>query len=276
MLPRVCRLGWEPRYKYYNGIDYGIDYDPGNYYFIIESKGKVHTQRALMKKTFSLQRNKMESYNIWSEPELTGSARSNLTFRVLKSIPSSKVVESTENQVDSSLLNTFQQLCMNEKLSDVKLVCDGQEFPCHKFMLSARSQVFQAMFSSDLEENASEMINIEDFDVDTIKSFLKYLYTDKFEDDSVNCELLRIADKYDVKGLVQSCVNHIEKKMTLENILEVIYNAFLIDNKELLKASTEFILENRGQIQRDSQWDEIQKNNPEIGMKIMNLIMFGN
>ena len=38
--------------------------------------------------------------------------------------------------------------------------------------------------------------------------------------------------------------------MTLENILEVTYNAFLIDTKELLEASAEFILKNPGQIQK--------------------------
>ena len=40
----------------------------------------------------------------------------------------------------------------------MKIVCDGQEFPCHKFILSARSDVFRTMFAFDssLKMNGKE------------------------------------------------------------------------------------------------------------------------
>ncbi len=36
--------------------------------------------------------------------------------------------------------------------ADMELVCDGQSFPCHKFVMGARSNVFRAMFSHDMRE----------------------------------------------------------------------------------------------------------------------------
>ena len=50
-----------------------------------------------------------------------------------------------------TLEETMKSLCLNENLSDMKIVCDGQEFPCHKFILSARSDVFRTMFASLLK-----------------------------------------------------------------------------------------------------------------------------
>ena len=54
--------------------------------------------------------------------------------------------------------NSAKQFLNFEKNSflpslDVTLICGDKRFPCHKFMLSARSDVFKAMFS---HENTKE------------------------------------------------------------------------------------------------------------------------
>ena len=42
----------------------------------------------------------------------------------------------------------------NPSFTDWTLVCEGEEIPCHKFMLGSRSPVFQAMFEQDgFQEN---------------------------------------------------------------------------------------------------------------------------
>ena len=35
------------------------------------------------------------------------------------------------------------------KFTDWSLVCEGEEIPCHRFMLGSRSPVFRAMFEQD-------------------------------------------------------------------------------------------------------------------------------
>ena len=44
-------------------------------------------------------------------------------------------------------------------------------------MLSARSQVFHAMFNSDMVENKSGSVNVEDFHPNVMKEMLQYIYT---------------------------------------------------------------------------------------------------
>jgi len=45
---------------------------------------------------------------------------------------------------------------------NVIIRCEDQVFYCHKFMLSARSQVFHAMFQSDMVENKSGSVDVVD------------------------------------------------------------------------------------------------------------------
>ena len=47
----------------------------------------------------------------------------------------------------------IKDLCFNDDLSDCKIICEEQSFPCHKFILSLRSDVFKTMFQNmDLNE----------------------------------------------------------------------------------------------------------------------------
>ena len=52
---------------------------------------------------------------------------------------------------------------------DVLINCGDKVFYCHKFMLSARSQVFHAMFNSDMVENKSGSVDVEDIHPNVMK-----------------------------------------------------------------------------------------------------------
>lgn len=54
----------------------------------------------------------------------------------------------------------------NEIVSDVKIHVDGRNYQCHKAILSARSSVFDKIFSKDEKENAVDKNSIE---IDNIK-----------------------------------------------------------------------------------------------------------
>ena len=75
-----------------------------------------------------------------------------------------------------SLGQTIGSLFLDPKTSDIKIIRDGIEFPCHKFILSLRSEVFQAMFSIDSQEQQENIIKISDISSQTMKSFLKFMY----------------------------------------------------------------------------------------------------
>ncbi len=63
-------------------------------------------------------------------------------------------------------------------LHDFELLCDGQSFPCSKFMLMARSDVFMAMLShQETKESQMKKAVIEDCTPEALRIFLQLLYT---------------------------------------------------------------------------------------------------
>ena len=84
------------------------------------------------------------------------------------------------------------------QFSDVVLcTADGGEFPAHKVILSARSSVFEAMFSHDqFVENKSNRVEIEDISKEVMEALLKYIYSgDIAQVKQYAVELLEAADK---------------------------------------------------------------------------------
>ena len=173
-----------------------------------------------------------------------------------------------------SLEQTLQDLCLNEDLCDVKLKCGDQEFPCHKFILSLRSDVFKAMFSSDIEVKDDNIVEIMDVDPEVMTIMLKFLYTDKIEEKNINCQLLIAADKYNIKKLIDICLGHLVGIIDKENIFEITFTAYLIDNDGLLEYASKFIFENHEIMDETERWDEFKATHPKIGNKIMDLMVF--
>ena len=167
---------------------------------------------------------------------------------------------------------------LNEEQSDVKIVCEDDEYPGHKFILSARSDVFRAMFRSNLSENDENgkpsRIQIKDFSSETVNTFLKFMYTDELKIIDINVELLVIADKYNVDRLTKICSEYFSKNINEKNVMAITLAAFLISNDYLLKAASRFIFKNLGNIKKSEAWDSTRIDHPEIVAKVMDLMVF--
>ena len=62
-------------------------------------------------------------------------------------------------------------------MSDVNIVCEGETFPAHKVILSARSKVFAAMFSQKVRlEEQQQQVDIKALDMITMERFLTFIY----------------------------------------------------------------------------------------------------
>ena len=158
---------------------------------------------------------------------------------------------------------------------DMKISCDDEEFPCHKSILSSRSDVFKTMFSTpDSKEGKDAIIEIPDISAQTMKSFLKFLYYDDLEEDEIDCNLLIAADKYNFKRLFNISLKQIERTIDVINVMVVTVAAHLIENNQLLEKASNFIFEKRGSIRKCELWHQIRKKNPEIAAKVMDLIVF--
>ena len=94
---------------------------------------------------------------------------------------------------------------MNEEMSDVLFIIEGQRIPALKSFLSVKSRVFRAMFSGDFKESKDKEIVIEDTTYEAFKAFIRFLYNEdlvlKRNDFKTIRELYRLSDRYDVSRL---------------------------------------------------------------------------
>ncbi len=154
------------------------------------------------------------------------------------------------------------ELLHDEKYADIKLVCQGKHFNCHKAVLAAASTVFDRMFS---QESSQEMMNgvviIEDMSKDELGAFLKYVYTGQF-DDTITTHtraLLAAGDKYDVQSLVtkteELLVSYI---MSPASALEMLLFADKHNANVLRKKTLQKVIVNFDKISKQKRWEKLK------------------
>ena len=171
-------------------------------------------------------------------------------------------------------------LFMDDELTDLKIVCEDKEFLVHKLILSCKSDFFNAMFSTQeskayfREANAS-VLKIEHTDPDTMEKLLKFIYTRQVRAEDIDCRLLMLADMYNIKALVRICFEYLEINMHVENVMEIIYVAYLTNNQNLMEKASKFIFDNRGskQTQHCAFWKELKEKNPTVAVKVLEFIV---
>ena len=139
--------------------------------------------------------------------------------------------------VGGSMNNHFNQLWINKSLSDVTIQIDGKNFEAHKAVLAARSPVFLAMFQSNLTEDQTNTLKIDDIEPDVFKEMLRFIYTDQVENvDALAEKLLAAADKYMLDLLKTKCEAYLATYITGENCCQLLILADL-HSVERLKTS---------------------------------------
>ncbi|KAJ8674645.1 hypothetical protein QAD02_010431 [Eretmocerus hayati] len=138
------------------------------------------------------------------------------------------------NVHDITLKNELGKLFENAVLGDVKFVIGNRELHLHKSILSSRSIVFAAMFSHDLKEKNSNIVNIEDLSYEAMKELFRYIYTAEVTNiEKYAGEILIAADKYAVDGLKLLCERELIQSLTHKNVLPCLSLAHRFNVKEL-------------------------------------------
>ena len=111
------------------------------------------------------------------------------------------------------LLPAMDKLLTSEIFSDFSFVCQDQVFPCHRNIIANRSEVLEKMMlSQNWTENEDKTLKIEDFEPETVKMMIHFIYTQQLPEGSkCDLSLLLIADKYDLKDLVKFCEEELSR-----------------------------------------------------------------
>ncbi|NP_001085193.1 kelch-like protein 30 isoform X1 [Xenopus laevis] len=156
-----------------------------------------------------------------------------------------------------AILSGLQTLRFNPRLSDVILVVQGREFPCHRAVLALCSQYFHAMFTGDFQESISAQVEIKEVDPEVMETLIDFSYTGRLTINQGNVEgLIRTSNLLSFPAVRKVCSRYLQQQMDATNCLgiwefgethgcpEVAAKAlsFLQENFEAVSQEEEFLL----------------------------------
>ena len=168
-----------------------------------------------------------------------------------------------------------KKLFLDKTFTDFKIKCQGKIYECHRCVLGSQSNIFQAMIlNMDMKEGASGEVEIKDVAVETMDMFLYYLYNEEVEETKlVNTNLLFVAEKYDVLGLVKLCVKHLKASLSMDNVLDILLSAHLTNQVDLFNAASNFVKKNEGKLTKTMEWKEIMETNPKLIANVLSNVL---
>ena len=125
--------------------------------------------------------------------------------------------------------------CLNrDKFSDFAFILkDGRELKCNKVVLATASKVFRVMLRQDCKETQTNKMKVTEFEPDTAESFLDFIYADlryvsnndmfenKFDEERVTTDLLRMSHMFEVINLQAKCVECLKKNIEDTNVVDI-------------------------------------------------------
>ncbi|VDI02695.1 kelch-like protein 20, partial [Mytilus galloprovincialis] len=159
-------------------------------------------------------------------------------------------------QALKSLMSTRRTI----KLSKVTMRLDGQEFPCHKVVLSAFSQYFRAMFGGGLAESQQRKVSLNGVEPAMVQTLIDYGYTSEVVITRQNVQsLLSAANLLEIIPVKEACCLYLEKNMDELNCVGIHCFAELHACSELQQKSKVYILHHFQSVWQHEEFLELTK-----------------
>ncbi|KAK8572303.1 hypothetical protein V6N13_047909 [Hibiscus sabdariffa] len=141
--------------------------------------------------------------------------------------------------------------------------------PAHKAVLVNRSPVFKAMLENDTEESRSGTIKISDVSRDALRAFVNYLYTAEAGlDEQMACDLLVLAEKYQVKLLKGFCEKFLVSNLNWDNSLLTYAFAHQHGAKLAFDAALSLITDNMDKLMKKEEYMELVEKDARLVVEI--------
>lgn len=161
------------------------------------------------------------------------------------------------------------------KFSDVTICTHSAQFPVNKAIVCAQSEVFSAMFESDMKEKRTGVVEIKDLEDDTVSKMLMFLHTNILEelDFSIACNLYSAADKYHITALRKMCSNFLTSSLDTSNVCDVLALANRHQGEELKTIARDFIFDHDREILNSEDWKKLMKVEASLTSETMHLMI---
>ncbi|KAI6216105.1 hypothetical protein M3Y94_00464100 [Aphelenchoides besseyi] len=175
--------------------------------------------------------------------------------------------ETSTGRIDAS------RLYENADFADLEIRVGEVKFKASKSILCPQSEVFYRMFTHQTEEKATGIVNINHFDAQLVEKMLIFFYLGKVDDlDLCSHRLLKIADYYEIHGLIGACVQSIAKNLTIDNFFETfVLTVELYHLDQLRIYLLEYAKYHRQEISNHPQFNDFISTNLDASRKLLQL-----
>jgi len=155
---------------------------------------------------------------------------------------------------------------------DVTVNCGDASFECYKFMLTARSPVFKAMFQHDTKENQTNVVNLKDIEPRVLEEMMLYIHTgDAPNVKQLAKELLAVADFYQLNQLKYCCQEVLSETLDAKNSIGVLILSDMHSAMKLRRDALKFVSENMNSVSLSCDWKKELAYYPSLQSEIISL-----
>ncbi|XP_059164123.1 kelch-like protein 41 [Physella acuta] len=163
----------------------------------------------------------------------------------------------------TEIVKCLESFWSKKQLIDFTVKIDKESIECHRFILAACSDFFQALFNSGMKEVTDNFVTLKDISVAEFELILKAIYTgvDILTLDNF-IEVWRAVHQLQIHFMIDLCEKFAIKSISMDKWQSIYKNAHLLNSKPVLTDLHLFMLQNFEKICHDPtfmllQFDEI-------------------
>uniref|UniRef100_A0A914PJV4 BTB domain-containing protein n=1 Tax=Panagrolaimus davidi TaxID=227884 RepID=A0A914PJV4_9BILA len=155
--------------------------------------------------------------------------------------------ESVVPSPSSNATTLLHKLATNNRYADVYFIAsDGEKIPSHRNILAASSNIFAAIFEESTE--VPIQITADDFDAETIKSALDFLYDKTDSIDGKEMKVFKFAINFGIQILVDECRSFFVNSVDSTDVCEFIEIAYSNNFDELKQKCLNILIQEKEKV----------------------------
>ncbi|KAG9138016.1 hypothetical protein Leryth_001278 [Lithospermum erythrorhizon] len=158
--------------------------------------------------------------------------------------------------------------------SDVDVITSGRlRIPVHSTILAAASPVLESIIDRPRKQQIT--IPILGVPCHAVSVFINFLYSSRCDEeqmDKYGIHLLALSHVYLVTQLKQRCTKGLAKRLTVENVVDVLQLARLFDAPDLNIKCMKMLCKNFKAVEETEGWKFLQDNDPWLQLEILHFM----
>ena len=163
-----------------------------------------------------------------------------------------------------------------QKFCDFEIETSDGSIKVHRQALYLNSSFFFEMIDTWTPGDEVNMIRIPEVTSKTMHLILENMYTDKItrEMEDAAEELLSWADKYNLPGLKTFCIQVLNKRISLGNVVDLLLFADMFPHKKLKLALFKFVQPNVREVIALNSWPLISNNYAKFELLVKEMLTY--